>query len=291
MIAVKGGVFAVATGFSYHTMGPDNTQYGGNNEFAVATLMAIPLVVLWLRETTDKRVKLGLSAAIALMFASAVSSQSRGALVTMGILVPVLLWNSKRKHLAILVIIAGVGLALAFLPDQWFGRMQTIQTYEEDGSAMGRIQAWGRGLDYAFANPLTGAGFNGWVWVAKRDWHSAYIEALAEHGFIAFTLWFSLLYGTILSLTRLPRLTRHIPEMAWVSNYSYMLRASLIAYAVGSLFLGITYWDLMYHLVFIAVLVKKFAMEELAEHEARAMPRPSAPALTAGPLQPSAQQT
>jgi hypothetical protein len=44
-----------------------------------------------------------------------------------------------------------------------------------------------------------------------------------------------------------------------------MLRASLVAYAAGSLFLGITYWDLMYHIVFMAVLVKKFALEELAQ--------------------------
>jgi hypothetical protein len=33
---------------------------------------------------------------------------------------------------------------------------------------------------------------------------------------------------------------------------------------VGTAFLGLSYWDLLYHLIFIAVLVKKFALEELA---------------------------
>jgi len=198
---------------------------------------------------------------------SAISSQSRGALVTMVVLVPLLLWHSKRKYLAVPVLALGLVAAAAVLPETWFGRMQTIETYQDDASAMGRIQAWRDGIAYALANPLTGGGFDSWAWITEREWHSAYVEALAEHGFVGLLLWLSLLYGTIWSLTRLPRLTRHIPEMKWVSNYSYMLRASLAAYAAGSLFLGITYWDLLYHLIFIAVLVKKFALEELAEHE------------------------
>jgi len=278
LIAVKGGIFAVGTGFSYHTLGPAGTHFGQNNEFAVATLMAIPLVILWRRETQNPTVKLALTGAIPLMFASAISSQSRGAAVTLVALVPLLLWHSKRKYLAVPVLVVGLVAAAAVLPQQWFERMDTIETYQEDQSAMGRIRAWTDGIAYAFENPITGGGFDSWAWITEREWHSAYVEALAEHGFVGFFLWFSLLYGTIWSLTRLPRLTRHIPEMEWVSNYSYMLRASLVAYAVGSLFLGITYWDFMYHLVFIAVLVKKFALEELAQREGEAVaasgPRP-----------------
>jgi putative inorganic carbon (hco3(-)) transporter len=267
LIAVKGGIFAFATGFAYRVQGPDGTHFAGNNEFAVATLMAIPLVILWRRETTNHTLRLALTGVIPLMFASAISSQSRGALVTMVALVPLLLWHSKRKYLAVPVLALGLVAAAAVLPETWFGRMQTIETYQDDASAMGRIQAWRDGIAYALANPLTGGGFDSWAWITEREWHSAYVEALAEHGFVGLLLWLSLLYGTIWSLTRLPRLTRHIPEMKWVSNYSYMLRASLVAYAAGSLFLGITYWDLLYHLIFIAVLVKKFALEELAEHE------------------------
>jgi probable O-glycosylation ligase (exosortase A-associated) len=265
LIAVKGGFFAFATGFSYHVMGPAGTHFGNNNEFAIANLMTIPLVILLRREIADARIKLVLAGVIPLMFASAISSQSRGALVTMVALVPLLLWHSKRKYLAVPVLALGLVAAAAVLPETWFGRMQTIETYQEDASAVGRLNAWRDGIAYALQNPVTGGGFDSWIFITEREWHSAYVEALAEHGFVGFFLWFSLLYGTMWSLTRLPRLTRHIPEMQWVSNYSYMLRASLVAYAAGSLFLGITYWDLMYHIVFMAVLVRKFAMEELAQ--------------------------
>ncbi|MBS1214836.1 MAG: putative O-glycosylation ligase, exosortase system-associated [Proteobacteria bacterium] len=105
-------------------------------------------------------------------------------------------------------------------------------------------------------------------------------------GFVRFLLWFSLLYGTMLSLTRSPRLRRHFPDMKWVANYAYMLGASLVAFAVGSLFLGITCWDLLYHLVFIAVLVKKFALEELGQREARATSGPIQSVMAPGPLRP-----
>lgn len=267
LIAVKGGIFGLATGFTYRTLGPAGTHFGENNEFAIATLMTIPLVILWRRETQNRTVRLALTGAIPLMFASAIASQSRGAAVAMAALIPLLLWHSKRKYLAVPVLAVGLVAAAAVLPQQWFERMDTIENYQEDKSAMGRIRAWQAGIAYAFKNPLTGGGFDSWAWITEREWHSAYVEALAEHGFVGFSLWFALLYGTLLSLTRLPRRTRHIPEMQWVSNYSYMLRASLVAYAVGALFLGITYWDLMYHLVFIAVLVKKLALEELAGRE------------------------
>jgi probable O-glycosylation ligase (exosortase A-associated) len=270
LIAAKGGIFAIGTGFSFRVWGPPGSMLYGNNEFAIATLMAIPLVILWLREAKDKRLRIALMAAVGLMFASAISSHSRGALLTIGVLTLVLLRRSRKKWLALPVVVLGVIAAIQVLPDEWFNRMETIQSYEHDRSAMGRIEAWQDGIEYALSNPLTGAGFNGWIYVTMRDWHSAYVEALAEHGFVGLFLWLSLLYGSIFSLSRLPRLTRHIPEMAWVENYSYMLRASLIAYAVGSVFLGITYWDLLYHLVFISVLVKKFALEELAQREGRA---------------------
>jgi probable O-glycosylation ligase (exosortase A-associated) len=268
LLAVKGGVFAISTGFSYLTWGPDGTQFAGNNEFALATLIIVPLLILLMREVKDLRAKYALMAAIPLCFASAIASHSRGAFLTLGILVVMLLWHGKRKWLIVPVMFLGGLLLVQTLPEEWFERMRTIETYEVDASAMNRIEAWTDGIRYALANPLTGAGFDGWRMVTLRDWHSAYVEALAEHGFPGFLLWLSLLYGSIFSLTNLGRKVRHVPELAWVRNYSYMLRMSLIAYAVGSLFLGLTYWSLLYHIVFMAVLTRKFALEELASYEA-----------------------
>ena len=284
LIAVKGGIWAIGSGFSHRVYGPPTTQFYENNAFAIAVLMTIPLLMLWRRETRSRWINYGLMAAVPLCFAAALSSWSRGALVTLVVLAVVLIWDSKRKYLVTPLMILGIFIAQGQMPEEWFGRMHTIKTYEQDSSAMSRIEIWKDGYQYALDHPLLGAGFQGWRYVTRADWHSSYIEVLAEHGVIAFTMWCSLLFGTMLSLTRLKSMTRGIQEMAWAHNYSTMLRASLIAYATGTIFLGLAYWDIFYHLVFISVLVKKFAHEEMAErgllnnkppalYQAKAMPQ------------------
>ena len=265
IVAVKGGVFSVLSGFSHRVYGPPATQFYENNAFAIAVLIAIPMLLLWYRETTSNRIHMGITVAIPLMFAAALSSWSRGALLTMAVLALMLVWHSKRKYLAIPLLIAGVYAGIDFLPQEWFDRMNTLQTYEADESAMSRIEAWVDGWNHTLQHPFVGAGFEGWRYVTMRDWHNAYVEIFSEHGFIAFGIWLSLIIGTFANLTFLPRKVRGMERMEWVGNYCYMLRLSLTAYCVGVLFLGLSYWDILYQLIFIAVLVKQFALRELNE--------------------------
>ena len=267
IVGVKGGIWAIGSGFANRVYGPPATQMFENNAFAVALLISVPLLVLWYRETTNQIIKKGILVAIPLCYASALSSWSRGALLSMGVLTIILLWHSKRKYLALPVIIIGAYLAFQFLPDEWFGRMATIETYDEDTSAMGRIEVWKDGWNHTLSHPFAGAGFEGWRYVTQRDWHNASIEIMSEHGFIAFGIWISLILGTIISLSTLPKKAQGIPGLEWVSNYSYMLRASLITYYVGTTFLGLSYWDLLYHLIFISVLVRQFALQEIDNYK------------------------
>jgi probable O-glycosylation ligase (exosortase A-associated) len=271
IIAVKGGVFAFASGFSHRVYGPPATQFFENNAFAIAVLMAIPLLLIVLKETTQKWVRYGIIVALPLCFASALSSWSRGGLLASAALVFLLVWHSKRRAVAIPILILGVLIAFQFLPEEWFARMATIEFYQEDASAMSRIEAWKDGWYHTLSHPFTGAGFEGWRWVAQRDWHNSFVEMFSEHGFLAFGIWLSLIIGTLITLTILPRKTRGIPGMEWVTNYSYMLRASLIVYMAGTSFLGLSYWDILYHIIFITVLVKKFALEELEKHTTRTL--------------------
>ena len=272
IVAVKGGIFAITHGFSARIYGPPATQFEENNAFAVAVLINVPLLVLWYRETTNPWIKRGLLVAIPLHYVCAVSSWSRGAMLAMAAMTLVLIWNSKRKWLVVPLLVIGAIVTVQALPEGWFQRMYTLENYEEDSSAQGRLEAWRDGWNYAKEHPFVGSGFEGWIWVTQRDWHSSYIEILAEHGFIAFGLWLAMLLGTLLSLTRLPKRVKGIPELKWVENYSYMLRASLIAYAVGTAFLGLSYWDLLYHLIFIAVLTKQFALQELNQYQHHQVP-------------------
>jgi putative inorganic carbon (HCO3(-)) transporter len=263
IVAVKGGIFAILTGFSSRVYGPPHTQFEENNAFAVAMLISIPLLLLWQKETLNPWIKKWIPFSIPVIYAASLSSWSRGALLTMGVLTIMLIVKSKRKYLLIPLVLIGAIFAKDYLPQEWFGRMNTIETYQKDSSAMSRIEAWTDGWNHTLEHPFTGAGFDGWLFVTQRDWHSSYVEMFSEHGFIAFGLWISLILGTLISLTNMPKKTLNVAGMEWVSNYCFMLRASLICYMVGTAFLGLSYWDLLYHLIFISVLLKKFVMEEL----------------------------
>lgn len=264
IVAFKGGIFAILTGFSYRVYGPPATQFEENNAFAVAMLISIPLLLLWQKRSTNPWIKKGVLFAIPVIYAASLSSWSRGALLTMAVLTLMLIWHSNRKILAIPLVVIGTFFVKDYLPQEWFGRMQTLETYNEDASAMGRLEAWRDGWNHTLQHPFTGTGFEGWMQVTMRDWHSSYVEMFSEHGFIAFALWLSMILGSVISLTLLPRKTRNIKGMEWVTNYCFMVRASIICYMVGTAFLGLSYWDLIYHLVFISVLIKKFAVEEMA---------------------------
>ena len=258
LVTIKGGYWAVMTGFADRVYGPPDSQYYDNNLFAVAVIMNIPLLVLWLRETRKNALRYALMAVIGLSAAAALSSWSRGALVTLVVTTAVLLWHSKRKYVMVPLLIAGVALALVSLPETWFQRMHDAVAYQQDASAQGRLDVWRVGIKHALVFPFTGVGLDGWHYaVVTMDWHNSYVEMMAEHGFIAFGLWCLLIFGTIISLMRLARIGARSLELAWVRNYSQMLGASLIAYATGSMFLGLSYWDILYHIVVIAILLSE----------------------------------
>jgi len=283
LVTLKGGYWAVMTGFADRVYGPPNSQFYGNNHFAVLVVMNIPLLVLWWRETANRRLRVVLTVMIALSIGAALSSWSRGALLSLSVVSLLLVWHSRYKVIALPLLAVGVALVLFGLSDEWLARMQTISSYEADQSANNRLDAWRIGLEYAVIHPWLGVGFEGWSAVSIIDWHSAFIEVLAEHGVPGFVLWMGLLLGTLWDLTRLAWQARGDPQREWVVNYSLMLRASLIGYSIGALFSGLAYWDILYHLIVIAVLLRRAAMVP------RAGPEPD-PAASASATAVSAQR-
>jgi probable O-glycosylation ligase (exosortase A-associated) len=258
LLALKGGYWAVMTGFADRVYGPPNSQIGGNNEFAVALAMTIPLLVLWRRQAGHQPLRWGIGCAIALCYVAALTSWSRGGLVSLAAMSAFLVWDSRYKFLAVALLVAGTALALVNLPEKWIERMETIPSYQADQSFLGRQETWRQGLAYLQDDPWTGSGFEGWRAITaefksptdpvSRAWHNAYIEALIEHGIPGFLLWGTLLAGTLIGLTRMIGRGRRARD-AWLVDHGAMLRAALVAYAAGGLTLGIAYWELMFQLL------------------------------------------
>lgn len=266
VVILKGGYWAVITGFQDRVYGPPGSQYSDNNYFAVATAMAIPLLVLWYRQSDHPALRGLIAALAALGFASALSSWSRGGLLGIGVVALLLIWHSRRPWLAAPLLLGGLGVILIGLPEAWFARMQTIATPALEGSAATRLELWRLGWDSALQHPWFGSGFGGWIYLtlptgASLAWHSAYIELLAEHGFIGLGLWTGLVVGSVASLSWVIGRNRKRPASG-LAEQAAMLRASLAAYLVGAAFLSIAYWELLLVLLACAILVSRFERAE-----------------------------
>jgi probable O-glycosylation ligase (exosortase A-associated) len=262
--SAKGGLFTIATGGGFIVYGPDGSFIAGNNELAIAALMTIPLMAYLYKISVNKWVRRGLMVAMPLSLVAAIGTQSRGALLAF-IAVMLFFWlKSDRK------VILGVGITiisimiLALMPDTWYKRMDTIQTYEEDSSAMGRINAWEYAYNAANHNIL-GVGFDSWSPITfamyapnPRDVHAAhsiYFSVLADHGWIGLIMFLSIFYLSWRRLKSLIKTTSNQEDSYEINLLTRMLQVSLIAYFVGGAFLSLSYFDLPWHLLsFIQII-------------------------------------
>ncbi|RZL35039.1 MAG: putative O-glycosylation ligase, exosortase A system-associated [Rubrivivax sp.] len=261
---VKGGVFTVMTGGNYRVWGPENTYIEGNNEVALAIVMTIPLMRFLQTQMTAKWSKTLMSVCMVLMAASALGSHSRGALLAIGAMTAVLWWRSKGNKFvsAIVVVVVGVGL-LSLMPAEWFERMNTIKTYEQDESAQGRINAWWMAFNLAKAN-FMGGGFQvghpmlfAMYAPNPTDMHAAhsiYFMVLGEQGFVGLGIFLTLFIMGFMSAGRLRQAAAKQPETMWLAELGGMCQVSLVGYAVGGAFLSLSYWDLPYNVIILIVL-------------------------------------
>lgn len=264
---VKGGIFTIVHGGAYRVQGPAGTFFGGNNEMALVLAMLIPLIRYLQLQEPRKWVRMGLGTAMLLSGVAAIGSQSRGGLVAMGAM-GVFLWLKSRHKLTTgIYIVIAVGVIHAVMPQEWYDRMYTIKTYQEDDSALGRINAWHTAFNVA-KDHVTGGGFEMFQRSTFRqyapdpyrvhDVHSIYFEIMGEHGFIGFAIFILLALFTWLRANQVIRECKKDPERKWASDLAAMIQVSLVGYGAGGAFLGLAYFDLTYHLMIILLLAAKF---------------------------------
>lgn len=265
---VKGGIFTIAHGGTFRVQGPAGTFIGGNNELALALVMVIPLIRYLHLQATQRWVRTGLATAMVLTGVAAIGSQSRGALLAM-LCMGLFLWlKSRSKFFTGIYMAAAIVIMAAVMPQEWYDRMNTIQDYQNDQSAMGRINAWHTAVNVA-QDRITGGGFEMFQGPTFRqyapdpwnvhDVHSIYFEVMGEHGFIGFGLFILLgLFAWLRAQSVIKNGKKH-PEHKWAADLAAMIQVSLIGYAAGGLFLGMAYFDLPYHLMIIILLAARFS--------------------------------
>ena len=142
-------------------------------------------------------------AGAALLLYGVYLTNSRGALLAVALMVGVWLW--LRRGLVIAALVGGVGLAaMMALPS----RLQELDASEE--SAAGRVDAWYEGLQMFQEHPVFGVGAGNFTEHHYLTAHNSFVLALAETGFVGYTIWFAFVgYGFWMMF----RLQRYRPEL------------------------------------------------------------------------------
>ncbi|MBM4197414.1 MAG: putative O-glycosylation ligase, exosortase A system-associated [Gammaproteobacteria bacterium] len=301
---VKGGLFVLRTAGENLVWGPPGSFIHENNALALALIMTIPLMWHLYTQATRRSVRWGLLGMIVLTAAAVLGSHSRGAaLAGTGMLAVLWLKSAQRLRLGLAILLV-FPVLLSVMPEKYFDRIESITSFEQDGSALGRLRAWRVAIEIAIQRPVVGAGFNSVVeenyrrfapQVAQEvdqfspghfsDAHSIYFKVLGDHGFVGLAVY--LLFGWLSydAAGRVRAQTGNREDLQWAGSLGAMLQVSMAGFAIGGAFLSLSYFDYFYCLVAIVVTLQIYVRDALASSSegvtadsrpADAVPRPAA---------------
>jgi probable O-glycosylation ligase (exosortase A-associated) len=262
---VKGGLFTILSGGGSRVYGPPGDSFmSDNNAISVALVMVIPLMH-YLRSVTHSRwVRHGLLLSMALSGVAVLGTYSRGAMVALSAMLLFLLFKSQSKLFFALTLAVLVPLAIGVMPSTWTDRMDSISNYEQDSSAMGRINAWRTAVNVANDRPLVGGGFEMYSPATFARYapdptdvhsaHSLYFQMLGEHGYVGIFLFLALGAAAWLMARRLIRSASVVPGTRWAGQLARAIQASLVGFAVGGAFVNIGYWETPYYEILILLV-------------------------------------
>lgn len=280
----KGGLFTLLTGGNFMVMGPPDSAMEGNNSLGVGTVIIIPLIYYLLQISKKRLVRAGLMFAMPLCAVSVLGSYSRGALLAI-LAMGFLLWlRSRHKLIATVAVIAFVLVAIPFMPEKWMARMNTIQTYEEDLSAMQRIYSWETAYNIAKDRFPVGGGFEYQSPETSAKYspnpeyhlvaHSIYFQVLGSLGFIGLAIFLVFWWLVWRQSAWLRIYCRAQPDLQWAFNLGSIAQVSLLGFFVGGAFLNIAFWDLPYYL-YAAIVGTRYAVLQTQRGQTETMPHRS----------------
>jgi probable O-glycosylation ligase (exosortase A-associated) len=249
-----------------HVYGPPESFLEENNGMGLALIMMVPLMRYLQLDAQQRWLRMALGGAMLMTTFAILGTQSRGAFLGVIAMGAFMILKSPSRWKAVLPVMVIAPLLFVFMPSSWHERMGTIQTYDQDASALGRINSWWFAFRLAQDRPLVGGGFNTFsdrlfrVYAPNptdvHDAHSIYFEVLGEQGFVGLALYLMIGWAVAMSCRRIAALTDKRADLLWARNLGAMALVSMVGFAVSGAFLGLSYFDLPWNLVLIIVLTR-----------------------------------
>lgn len=197
---------------------------------------------------------------------------SRGGLLAAIFLIGIFSIRTKNKILPFVAIILFVIAFVTQSGDIMSGRARTIASYQEDASAMGRIEAWKAAIEMAKDHPFTGVGiasftaaFPSYSFGIPREAHNAFFQLLGETGVLGATAYMLL---CLICISELMRTCYRMEKSgaANIHNKMYLINEALLLSFLGlivcSSFLSLQYFDVFYMLCALVHAKKNIAKDQ-----------------------------
>lgn len=271
--AIKGALFGLATAGRYRVYGPPDSFIADNNALGLALNMTLPIFFFMAREEKNRFLRVVLRVSFFASIVAIILTYSRGALLGLAVVLSALAIKSGKKLVGAFLLVTCAWMVLSFAPERWMERMGTFLHGNLDESAQLRVNAWTFAWELARDYPVTGGGFQTFTPELFQRYtphlvfagaHSVYFQMLAEHGFVGLSLFLLLLFACWLTLRRLRRGARKVPEAQWMAPYSHMLEIALLAYMVSGMFLEFAYFDYFFQIVAGTIILKILYLRDAA---------------------------
>lgn len=269
---------------------------GDNNLVAVGMAMLIPIISALAATSAGWQKRLFQFMNIGVLY-RAVSTYSRGGLLSLGAVGAIQFWRSQHKLRYVAATTVALLLILPVLPQEYWDRMATITASAEerelDGSQSGRLHFWKVALDMAGDRPVLGVGhrgyepsynqydFSGGVHGENRAVHSAWLGVLAEAGYPGVLLYVGIVLAALLSCGRVRRAARRGEVPAELGAYAVALETGMVAFIVGGSFVSFQYSEMLWHYFGLTMALERVAaraaVEERERLEARTPASPPEP--------------
>jgi probable O-glycosylation ligase (exosortase A-associated) len=276
---IHGGGYGIALGLV-----DSNSGLAEGSTLAGVSIMIVP-IILFLRANTrivprSFITDLVYSGLIVGAVAAAVGTYERTGLIAM-IVAGTGLWLRARRKVLFGIIAGMAAAAVILLTSQaWNARISTIDDYNQETSALGRILVWKWTLGFVSTHPF-GGGFNAFqvdriefpgtpshpepVVIFGKAFHSIYFEVLGEQGYLGLALFLGTAVVAFLALQGVARQTKHMEGMGWCREMAYALQISLLTLLASGAFIGIAFQPMFWYLFALSACLRQHVKQARLE--------------------------
>ncbi len=274
---IKSGIWGLLGGTQI-LRGPGG-MLSDNNDFSLALGMAVPMLLHLGLVEKRKPIKRTFYFAVPLTIITVGLTHSRGGFLALAAGVAALIWRSQNRVAGFAGGLFLVVAAFIAAPASYKERIYSIADYETEGSAQGRLRAWGIAVRMAKDNPVLGVGLGrfGKEYLTyaidptpgERDRsdiivaHNSYLQIWSECGTPALMLYLTLIGSSFYTIWRVRRAAAERFSSSWMLHYCTMFEASLVTFVVGAVFLNRAHFDLFYHWVALVMVFGHIADREI----------------------------